>query len=86
METKLERNSFEPVTSLSYTAILLPLMAASRIKARMRPSEQDLDREVSPGRAVNAILLVILRAEVRLALAGVHWPIGGSRVVVARAV
>jgi SAM-dependent methyltransferase len=85
LETKLQRNGFELLASLSYTAILLPLMVASRIKARIRPSEQDLDREVSPGRAINAVLLAILRAEVGLALAGVHWPAGGSRVVVARA-
>ena len=86
LETKLRRNGFEILASLSYTAILLPLMVASRIKARLRPSEQDLDREVSLNRTANAVLLAILRAEVRLTLAGVHWPAGGSRVVVARAV
>jgi SAM-dependent methyltransferase len=86
LETKLQRSGFEILASLSYTAILLPLLVASRIKARIKPSEQDLNREVSLNRAVNAVLLAILRAEVRLTLAGVHWPAGGSRVVVARAV
>ena len=86
LETKLRRNGFEILVSLSYTAILLPLMVASRIKARIKPGEQDLNREVSLNRTVNALLLAILRAEVRLSLAGLHWPAGGSRVVVARAV
>lgn len=86
LETKLKRNGFELLASLSYTAILLPLMIASRIKARLRPSQGDLSREVALSPAVNAALLAILRAEVRLALAGVRWPAGGSRVVVARAI
>jgi SAM-dependent methyltransferase len=85
LEAKLRRNGFELLASLSYTAILLPLMVASRIKARIKPSEQDLNREVSLSRAVNAALLTLLRAEVRLSLAGVRWPAGGSRVIVARA-
>jgi hypothetical protein len=44
----------------------------------------DYELDVLP--AVNRVLTVILNAEVALTLAGVRWPIGGSRVVVARAV
>jgi SAM-dependent methyltransferase len=86
LETKLRRNGFQILSSFSYTAILLPLLVASRIKARIRPSGQDVSREVTLHPAINAALLAILRAEVRLTLAGVRWPAGGSRVVVARAV
>jgi hypothetical protein len=35
---------------------------------------------------LNRALTVLLRAEVCLALAGLRWPIGDSRVVAARAV
>jgi len=65
---------------------LLPLMIVSRLKARLKPSQRDLGREVALNPTVNAALLAILRAEVRLTLAGARWPAGGSRVVVARAV
>jgi hypothetical protein len=34
----------------------------------------------------NLVLTAFLRAEVHLTLAGVSWPLGGSRVVAARAV
>jgi SAM-dependent methyltransferase len=85
LEMKLRRNGFEVLASSSFTATLLPLMAASRIKARVTPNGNDFDREMAVKPAFNAILLAILRTEVRLTLAGVRWPVGGSRVVVARA-
>jgi hypothetical protein len=50
------------------------------------PGKADLDREFAVGASANAALLAILRAEVRLTLAGARWPLGGSRVVVARAI
>jgi SAM-dependent methyltransferase len=86
LETKLIRNGFEILFSSSFTALLLPLMAASRL---MGPSgEQDGDgfREFRLNRHVNDAFISVLRAEVRMTLAGWRWPAGGSRVVVARAV
>jgi hypothetical protein len=74
------------LSSSSFTAILLPLMAASRISARLRPRAGDVEREFALAPKANAALLAVLRAEVRLTLAGARWPVGGSRVVVARAV
>ena len=43
-------------------------------------------QEIAPGPWLNGALTTILRAGVRLTLAGLRWPIAGSRVVVARAV
>jgi SAM-dependent methyltransferase len=85
LEAKLQRSGFEILASFSYAASLLPLLVMSRLMARLRPSARDLDREVKLHPLVNATLLAILRAEVRLTRAGLHWPAGGSRVVVARA-
>lgn len=88
LEAKLKRNGFRVLFSSSYMALLLPAMAASRLKARIRPASADAAIEgelrISPG--LNRICATLLRAEVRLTLAGLRWPIGGSRVVVARAV
>ena len=85
LEMKLRRNGFEVLFSSSFTALLLPLMAASRLKSRGKQADEDVyEFGLSP--AVNRILLEILHAEVRMTLAGVRWPAGGSRIVVARAV
>ncbi len=86
LEIKLRRNGFDILFSSSFTAVLLPLMAASRLKARAKPGDADIEREFALSPAVNAVFTAILRAEVRLTLAGLRWPAGGSRVVVARAV
>jgi hypothetical protein len=53
---------------------------------RMFPRrDYDVKREFAIRPLANLMLTAILRAEVRLTLAGVRWPIGGSRVVVSRA-
>jgi SAM-dependent methyltransferase len=85
MEAKLKRNGFEILFSSSFTAVLLPLMALSRLKGRGATDDTDIERETIVGPATNAFLKAILRGEVRLTLAGLRWPIGGSRIVVARA-
>jgi SAM-dependent methyltransferase len=87
LETKLLRNGFEILFSSSFTALLLPLMAASRFISRSG-GEQDTDgfREFRLNRHINNVFTSVLRAEVRFTLAGWRWPAGGSRVVVARAV
>jgi SAM-dependent methyltransferase len=83
LEAKLRRNGFDVLFSSSFTAVLLPLMALSRLTAR---ATSDVERETALGSRLNSMLMTILRAEVRLTLAGLRWPLGGSRVVVARAV
>jgi SAM-dependent methyltransferase len=85
IERKLEDSGFEVLFSSSYTATLLPLMAASRLKSQ-KENNSDIDREFNISRRVNSLFTSILRAEVRLTLQGFRWPAGGSRIVVARAV
>ena len=84
LEAELRRNGFEVVFSSSYMALLLPFMAAGRLKSQ--GSDDDVMAEFKLDRRVNSAFTAILRAEVRMTLAGVRWPAGGSRVVVARAV
>jgi len=43
-------------------------------------------RELATNPILNRLFLAMLRAEVGMTLAGVRWPAGGSRIVVARAV
>ena len=86
LEAKLLRNGFEVVFSSSFTALLLPLMAASRLKGRGNLEDDDVLREFKLNRHVNDIFTAVLRAEIRMTLAGWRWPAGGSRIVVGRAV
>jgi SAM-dependent methyltransferase len=82
LEGKLRSAGFEIIYSSSYTMTLLPLMAASRLMSsnRQRSPTREFDLPV----AANAALRLLLNAEVALTLRGMAWPVGGSRVVVAR--
>jgi hypothetical protein len=86
LEAKLRRCGFEVLFSSSYTALLLPLMVASRWTSRNNERDEGVFREFRLNRHVNDLFTAILRAEVRLTLSGWRWPVGGSRVVVARAI
>ena len=86
LEAKLLRNGFEILFSSSFTAVLLPLMAASRLTSRGSERDEDVNREFSLNPRVNSLFTAILRGEIRMTLAGLNWPAGGSRFVVGRAV
>jgi SAM-dependent methyltransferase len=86
LEAKLRRNGFEVLFSSSYTALLLPVMIASRLLLKSQQSLDDPNMEFTPNPAINGLFKGILRAEIKLTLAGMCWPAGGSRVVVGRAV
>lgn len=81
LEAKLRKNGFKVLFSSSFTALLLPLMAASRL--RRGDKEEAYEFKLNP--TVNQMLLKALQAEVVMTLAGVRWAAGGSRVVVAQA-
>ncbi len=86
LEAKLRRNGFELLFSSSFTALLLPLMVASRLTSAGVEQDEDVFHEFRLNRHVNNLFTAILRAEVRMTLAGMKWPAGGSRIVVGRAV
>jgi hypothetical protein len=65
--------------------LLLPLMAASRLRGR-KPANDDTFHEFRLSPWVNRLFTNVLRAEIRTTLAGMRWPAGGSRIVVGRAV
>jgi SAM-dependent methyltransferase len=86
LEGKLEKAGFEVLFSTSYTSLLLPLMIASRLRGRSADTNEQVEREFTLDPRVNRLFTAILRGEVRLTLAGLRWPAGGSRVVVGRAI
>ena len=85
LETKLERCGFDVLFSASFVSLLLPLMAANRMFHRPHGKDAELGPGLEIGPTANRILSSVLLAEVSLTLAGLRWPLGGSRVVVARA-
>lgn len=86
LEKKMSSNGFEPIFSTSYTSLLLPLMMLNRRKAQTNAERDEIMREMHLPKLLNSILTTISRIEVTVTLAGMRWPVGGSRVVVARAV
>jgi SAM-dependent methyltransferase len=86
LEAKFRRNGFDVLFSSSYTALLLPLMAASRLKGRSQGTSDGIMREFELNPRVNDAFIAILRAEIWMTLRGWNWPAGGSRIVVGRAV
>ncbi|WP_245439899.1 class I SAM-dependent methyltransferase [Microvirga aerophila] len=87
MERKLEAAGFRILHSTSFNSLLLPLMIASRqmmILRERRGIKRDALSEFQMSGWLNRVLSSVLRIEVGLTKAGIHWPVGGSRVVVAQ--
>lgn len=84
LEERCRRAGLDIVASLSYAVVTLPLLLASRFVSRRVSETGGAPEELAPPPWLNATLKGALRAEVSLSLAGLHWPFGGSRIVVAR--
>jgi len=88
LEKKFRRNGFDVLFSSSFNALLMPLVAFSRLSFRrtqlyVDPREQARAEFTIPG-VLNWVLKQVLAAEVRMTKAGVRWPFGSSRVVIGR--
>jgi SAM-dependent methyltransferase len=92
LEMKFERAGFRILFSASYTVVLFPLMAASRLLRRIKGADRTTDgpsdakplrTEFRLPRSLNALVRATLQAEVSTTLAGLRFPFGGSRIVVA---
>ena len=86
LEEKLRGAKFEILFSTSYASLVLPMMVVSRFTMRTaaEPERSPSRCELSVSPLLNRFLRSALNAEVSLTLKGLRWPIGGSRVVVAR--
>jgi SAM-dependent methyltransferase len=84
LEGRCRAAGFEVLASMSYSSSILPLMLASRLIPRRGMNEGGAADELNPPRWLNTVLRTMLDTEVAMSLAGLHLPVGGSRVVVAR--
>lgn len=82
---KILSAGFEIVRSTSFVSALLPAMLISRLfKKNSAPDTVDAMAELRLAAPLNTLFLQVLRAELALIKRGVSFPIGGSRLVVAR--
>ena len=81
LEKKLTSAGFEILFSSSFVSFLLPLMFISRFSQR---TEYDPKAEFCISRFANRIGMLVLYVELAMIKAGVRFPFGGSRIVVAR--
>jgi SAM-dependent methyltransferase len=89
LERKLQRAGFRILHSTSFNALLLPLMIASRFTMRAQAhSGARLEplSELQMPDWLNRVLSAILQSEIALTMAGLRWPIGGSRMAVGQRV
>lgn len=91
LEAKLERAGLRVLYSTSFNALLLPLMMASRTIMNFRAwrgtepdAMADVMAEFNIAPSLNRVLSSLLRFEVGLTFAGIRWPLGGSRFVIAQ--
>jgi SAM-dependent methyltransferase len=83
LHEKIESVGLKIVYSTSFVSLLLPLMFLSRRRGN-QSGEFDASREFRLGAAANASLRAVMGIESLFLAAGLTFPVGGSRLVVAR--
>lgn len=81
LESKLQDAGFKIAYTTSFVALLLPLLATSRLIGRRH--DEDALREMRIGDTANSLLAGVLRLEFQLLRTGLRFPVGGSRLIVA---
>lgn len=82
---RIEASGFQIVRSTSFVTTLLPAMFLSRLLQRSRSAKEiDVTAELKLPAWLNSIFLGLLNFETFLIKGGVNFPVGGSRLVVAK--
>jgi len=85
LHQKMETAGFEIIMSTSFVSSLLPVMWLSRLAAsRSDPEDFNPMAEFNISPLVNRTLTGLLKIEVALIGSGLRFPVGGSRLVLAR--
>ena len=80
---KVEAAGFEIVRSTSFVSLLLPMMVAARFVSRHKPAA-DAEAELSINKHLNWLFRKIMAVEFQLIKVGINFPLGGSRLLIAR--
>lgn len=85
LENKMKDAGFHVLYTSSFNTLLLPFMLLSRnLKKKSKHENIDVLDELRIPSAINFVLKSVLNVEVMLTKLGVRWPIGGSRLILAR--
>lgn len=86
LAAKLRERGLRILYRTSFAALILPLLAVARLRARKPQNDQSrkmVEAETRPSRVVNQALTGLFRIEHGLRRTGMPLPLGGSQVVVA---
>jgi len=81
---KLISTGFDVVRSTSFVSSLLPAMVVSRFLQKKDPENIDATAELKLSAPLNYIFYLAMSIDIVLIKLGVNFPVGGSRIVVAR--
>ena len=84
LHTKLRAANFTILRSTSFVSLLLPAMLLSRSKRSKSDQTGDSSAELNLPKALNILLYKIMQTEIALIKAKVDFPLGGSRLVIAK--
>lgn len=84
LQSKVEQAGFQVERATSFVSLLLPLMFMSRLSKRKPAENYDATQELRISGIANKILEAILNLERLIIRAGVSFPAGGSRLMIAR--
>lgn len=85
LHEKIWRAGFQVIRSTSFVSVLLPAMLMARLfKKKMDDKNFNPTRELCISPWLNSLFTFCLDAEVAAVKQGVNWPLGGSRLVIAR--
>jgi SAM-dependent methyltransferase len=84
LHAKVRAAGFEILRSTSFVSTLLPAMMVSRWTKKRAASEGDAAAELSMPAWLNRAFEIMLSTEIWMIRMGLSFPVGGSRLVVAR--
>lgn len=84
LRRKVVAAGFSPLYETSFVSLLLPLMMLSRLRKNRTVAENDPMSELRIGRVANALLGSVMAVEWGLIRSGMRFPMGGSRLLVAK--
>ncbi len=84
LRSKVIVAGFRVLYETSFVSLLLPLMWLSRQQKNKAVEENDPMSELRIGRSVNILLGAVMTCERTLIQAGIRFPAGGSRLLVAK--
>jgi SAM-dependent methyltransferase len=84
LHLKIEAAGFKILRSTSFVSVLMPVMVLSRVSKRDPNREIDPLAELKISQPVNRLLGALMSVESWLIRAGVNFPFGGSRLVIAQ--